>query len=313
MKFNPVTYNKKEIRVIYSIANAKDFLYKAPNGEQSNLSKAMWLLTRARSFRSWFGDWINVETNKLTKKGSKVVDKNGEPLIVEHVGQDKITMFDSKFLNDIGFHFGDSNTTKSLKKERSWWDDNHAEKYFLKANNVIEIVDPGKWGFNLFNQLIINYYKLSQHEVLNLRNEYSTEAEKVEIDKSISFHFGNSESSYGLELFKLLRKNILNKIVIGKNIKRFLKLFAKYLYEEHDGNSLITKKEIHDGFKIELNIDCFKYKNLHEGNNSYSYMMFDPKDIKSIYNKGSFNKNNEYVYENKHIHYFNKWSKLSRK
>lgn len=66
---------------------------KAPNGEPSKLftdlveqnngdkTKAFdtYVRVHGKMFRDWFGDWIN-----KPESASKVVDQNGEPLIVYH-------------------------------------------------------------------------------------------------------------------------------------------------------------------------------------------------------------------------------------
>lgn len=51
----------------------------APNGKPSNLTPEQWHLVRTPEFKAWFGDWINEPEN-----ASKVVDENGEPLVVYH-------------------------------------------------------------------------------------------------------------------------------------------------------------------------------------------------------------------------------------
>ena len=54
-------------------------LYKAPNGKKSNLTRKQWLQVRTENFKNWFGDWENDPAN-----ASKVLDENGEPLVVYH-------------------------------------------------------------------------------------------------------------------------------------------------------------------------------------------------------------------------------------
>jgi len=51
----------------------------APNGKPSNLNSEQWHLVRTPEFKAWFGDFENDPENS-----SKVVDKNGEPLVVYH-------------------------------------------------------------------------------------------------------------------------------------------------------------------------------------------------------------------------------------
>jgi len=51
----------------------------APNGKKSNLNESQYKLVRTPEFKAWFGDWENDPEN-----ASKVVDSNGEPLVVYH-------------------------------------------------------------------------------------------------------------------------------------------------------------------------------------------------------------------------------------
>lgn len=51
----------------------------APNGKKSNLTPEQYKLVRTPAFKKWFGDWENEP-----EKASKVVDENGEPLVVYH-------------------------------------------------------------------------------------------------------------------------------------------------------------------------------------------------------------------------------------
>jgi len=51
----------------------------APNGKPTNLTPEQYRLVRTPAFISWFGDWENSPENS-----SKVVDENGEPLVVYH-------------------------------------------------------------------------------------------------------------------------------------------------------------------------------------------------------------------------------------
>ena len=52
---------------------------KAPNGEDTNLTEKLWLAVRTPYFKKWAGDWENDPAN-----ASKVLDENGEPLVVHH-------------------------------------------------------------------------------------------------------------------------------------------------------------------------------------------------------------------------------------
>ena len=100
----------------------------APNGKKSNLTPAQYKLVRTPEFKKWFGDW-----EKDPKNASKVVDKNGEPLVVYHGTTKHFTVFDknkvgSNFKEDTyGFYFTD--------------DKSQASSYtFMTSSNVERIV-----------------------------------------------------------------------------------------------------------------------------------------------------------------------------
>jgi len=64
----------------------------APNGKPSNLTPEQYKLVRTPEFKAWFGDWENDLEN-----ASKVVDENGEPLVVYHGTTKYFNVFDLKF------------------------------------------------------------------------------------------------------------------------------------------------------------------------------------------------------------------------
>lgn len=61
----------------------KDSWMLAPNGKRTNLDGRQWVLVRTPSFKAWFGDWEVDPANS-----SKVIDENGEPMVVYHGTQE---------------------------------------------------------------------------------------------------------------------------------------------------------------------------------------------------------------------------------
>jgi SAM-dependent methyltransferase len=98
---NAVTY-KSNIK----FSKAKSQQRLAPNGKPSNLNAIQYDQVRTPEFKEWFGDWENDPAN-----ASKVVDENGEPLVVYHGSQTPtFTEFKSQgaenlFGKDNGFYF----------------------------------------------------------------------------------------------------------------------------------------------------------------------------------------------------------------
>lgn len=64
-------------------------LRKAPNGKPSNLTEQQWLQVRTPAFKNWFGDWENDPAN-----ASKILDENGEPLVLYHGAKSDFWIFD---------------------------------------------------------------------------------------------------------------------------------------------------------------------------------------------------------------------------
>ena len=78
-----------EMNSIKEKAISNNTFMKAPNGKPTNLNERQWLQVRTKNFINWFGDWINNPSN-----ASKVVDENGEPLVVYHASPEyNITVF----------------------------------------------------------------------------------------------------------------------------------------------------------------------------------------------------------------------------
>ena len=78
-----------EMQYIKEQAITNGTFMKAPNGNPTNLNERQWLQVRTKAFKEWFGDWEN-----NSSEASKVVDENGEPLVVYHGGR-KPTIFDT--------------------------------------------------------------------------------------------------------------------------------------------------------------------------------------------------------------------------
>jgi hypothetical protein len=63
---------------------------RAPNGNPTKLNERQWVQVRTPAFKAWFGDWEKFAGvqggvfSDANKEVSKVVDENGEPLVVYH-------------------------------------------------------------------------------------------------------------------------------------------------------------------------------------------------------------------------------------
>ena len=100
-----------ELQAIKDQAKADGNFMKAPNSRPTNLTEKQWLQVRTPEFKEWFGDWENDPTN-----ASKVVDENGEPMVVYHGSRNRLTYFSKSFagrnnpdidVSRLGFFFTD--------------------------------------------------------------------------------------------------------------------------------------------------------------------------------------------------------------
>jgi len=103
----------------------------APNGKPSNLNAMQHAQVRTPEFLNWFGDWINDPAN-----ASKVVDENGEPLVVYHGSPDIFYEFDKsairkRFPFSMGFHFTDSII------EAKKYDSNNVMPLFISSKHTL--------------------------------------------------------------------------------------------------------------------------------------------------------------------------------
>lgn len=111
--------------------NEQSNILLAPNGNESNLEPELYKIVRTSEFKKWFGDWENNSSSS-----SKVVDGNGEPLIVYHTSNENFTEFDK---NKIGKNYtlrhGNGFYFSSGTLGHSQWG-NKTKSYFLNIRNI---------------------------------------------------------------------------------------------------------------------------------------------------------------------------------
>lgn len=82
---------KEEKEKIVADAKANGTYMTAPNGEKTKLDAEQWATVRTANFKNWFSDWENDPEN-----ASKVVDENGEPMVVWHGRSAEFNTFEKK-------------------------------------------------------------------------------------------------------------------------------------------------------------------------------------------------------------------------
>ena len=124
----------------------------APNGKKSNLTERQYAQVRTKAFKDWFGDWEN-----NPNEASKVVDENGEPLVVYHGSAKQFNAFK---LGKIGSMSGDKSGFYFTNKRKI------AKDYYSKETG--SALGNLKLLFHIGNE-----YKSSVYDVfLNSKNPY---------------------------------------------------------------------------------------------------------------------------------------------
>jgi hypothetical protein len=131
---------EQELADIKVKAQADGIFMKAPNGKPTNLNERQWLHVRTKNFKDWFGDWENDPKN-----ASKVVDSNGEPLVVYHGtrAEEMFTTFENR----------EGNRQSDAPDGTAFFSDNKSvAKTYTKYNKIYEVFlnikDANEFDFN---------------------------------------------------------------------------------------------------------------------------------------------------------------------
>ena len=104
-------------RQIVEAAKEAGTYMMAPNGEPTNLSEDQWVQVRTPEFKRWFGDWEHDSQN-----ASKVLDENGEPLVVYHCTDYNGNVLRTTNNNGIGaLHFYTSNRNGKPAESQNYY------------------------------------------------------------------------------------------------------------------------------------------------------------------------------------------------
>jgi hypothetical protein len=298
----------KEVQVIYisdsfAIAQFSKIVKKkggliAPNGNPSNLTPEQHKLVRTPEFKAWFGDWENDPEN-----ASKVVDENGEPMVVYHGTNVKnITIFDPmKGLNINGTYHA-----KDIKVASHWSGTTNSrdvtEEDILKIKsfeNLEEILNYA--GDILRTEYIVNelYTSPKEAKMFGVDSGYSyriistdistplnslkgkqkaseidkTQVVKNEIIKDLEFKKAYDSNSYGKIYINFL--NIKNPLVVDAKGKSYYKIQYKGLTFNTEAIALDAIKNNYDGVIVE-NVLETDYENI----KTTDYITFSPTQIK---------------------------------
>jgi hypothetical protein len=156
----------------------------APNGKPSKLTEAQYNQVRTPEFKNWFGDWENDPAN-----ASKVVDENGEPLVVYH-GTSKDKDFNKFNVSDRGAWFTS--------------DPKEASSYAVENDNM-----RSKFDFYTGERTDQNTSSRVLPVFLNIKKLYKYETDVSQEDRR-KLMYAKSYRSVQREIFRRLYSDAFN-------------------------------------------------------------------------------------------------------
>jgi hypothetical protein len=166
----------------------------APNGKPSNLTEQQAKIVRTPAFKKWFGDWENDPKN-----ASKIVDKNGEPMVVYHGTGSTITEFDK---NTRGSNTGASSAEKGFFVSDT---KSIAESY----RRAVQVENPNLEGLKtILSELSVEELKQFGKGVMgyDIRTFEKGDYTKEEIEYELFRDIENDSEGYYADRRKLIEK-----------------------------------------------------------------------------------------------------------
>jgi hypothetical protein len=137
--------------------NQNDILL-APNGQPSNLTPTQYKLVRTTEFKAWFGDWEHDPKN-----ASKVVDFNGEPLVVYHGSDKQFTTFKNSDVGELGlgvYFSADKEVGERYKFKNSYSNTSKVYECFLNVKKPYLLSDDTDDLYSEFMEVFLEDYNL---------------------------------------------------------------------------------------------------------------------------------------------------------
>ena len=183
----------------------------APNGKKSNLTPEQYKLVRTPQFKAWFGDWENDPEN-----ASKVVDLNGEPLVMfrgnkEHMGYEfnlGHNLLKKPTINNFGHFFTpDLYMAKKYAEDFMQNSQGYILEVFLDAKTILDLTELGSFsiGYEFVDYL--------ESKGLDFKNYKKL---KERIQKYLFYEHHHQPNIYGFfDLFPKLRNFFIDNNVSG--------------------------------------------------------------------------------------------------
>ena len=265
----------------------------APNGKPSNLTTEQHAMVRTPEFKAWFGDWENDPDNS-----SKVVDDNGEPLVVYHGTSQE---FDEFLPEKLG-----SNTGADSAKQGFFFSDN---KNVAQSYTRAHMVDnPNLEGLRfLLDKMGIVQLKSLAKDVFGWDSRHFEDTSKDDIIDDIFTSVERDDGFYAdrrkyIEKAQKYFSGIgisFNPYMGGTTISAFARASNPFTFDAEGQTSqdiglsdMISqaKQDGYDGVIIKDVYDSISFDD--KGNDTESsnvVIVFESNQIKSTDNTGSFN------------------------
>ena len=242
------SFVEKEKAAVRKKAESDGTFMKAPNGKDTNLTEDQWLSVRTEAFKSWFGDWENDPSN-----ASKVVDANGEPLVVYHGTPHEFTVFNknAEHVHDAGYYgkgfyftFQNSEYFKpQIARSEAGYYGNRIISAFLNIKNPFDFSSLLEYQGESIDLIGTQSFAF----LYNIAKKFPELEGVVEMPGNgrwIDGSFVTNEKEYSFQEYVNLVESIHDRLTVQKvNDRGEEKLYIQYL----DGKSWHEYKDKEDG------------------------------------------------------------------
>lgn len=211
-----------------------------------------------------------------------IADAEGNPVVLFRTGSEVGPIgFPRAFTggNEFSAHFGTRsaalNTQDSGKRMSFGGVGRYVDVYYTNVKSPFQLPDLGQWySESVLSAVIRNTQtpKGMQRDLLSIQREYEQAAREALEAKGLDTT-GSTLNEMMLELNEFNGKGLE---AVQSSIRASMSRDIKGVMEKSGYDSLM-------------------YRNSHEGKGSMSFLPFNPKQVKSIKNVGTFNKRNENV------------------
>jgi hypothetical protein len=260
----------------------------APNGKPSNLTPEQYLLVRTDAFKEFFGDWEKLALTKLYDSAidevslkrledsvSKVVDSNGEPLVLYHGTDVNFNVYDLTKIGEGSDLLGKGIYLTEKKDVANFYANLVGQKrYIIKyekgifdSENPIYEKDADK---KAEKHKVIYQFFVNAKNVIDINKIKVDNNIKQILIKSISDLFEDKSEEYVNDKIDFANKNY-------KEIRNYrgMLLYLIYLFPDSKEEVLQYIKNKYDCIlfepSTEFETDLGEYKN---------YVVFNPEQIK---------------------------------